>query len=140
MKKKALSILAALLLVFVSSTTVFAAVPEPDAEINQTVSISFVLNRASATRGEVDINIQFSQEVDRYSVVLYLQKLSDGKWVSDTTNPDYATHKNGIRKESLFFSKIYTNLKRGTSYRIKCVSRDYIGDNTHIATAYSRAF
>ena len=37
-------------------------------------------------------------------------------------------------------SKKYDDLKRGVTYRIQVVSKDYISGNSHTTTAYTRSF
>lgn len=142
MKKKIFTIFAALILVVSCCSVGFADVPDYDDLIQpyNTSSISFVTSRTSATSADVSIYVHFSQQVDQYSVVVYLQKLSNGSWVLDTTNPDYVTYNNGFSKRYFLFGKTYSHLERGVTYRIKCVSKDYIGSASHIATAYSDPF
>lgn len=142
MKKKLLAILGALILVVACSSAGFAATPD-DGDIAvpyNTDVISFSIQRTSSTSATASINVSFSQKVDQYSVVVYLQKLSNGSWVNDSTNPDYVTYNNGFNKYSFLFSKKYTHLTRGVTYRIKCVSKDYIDGTAHTATAYSNTF
>ena len=137
MKKKLLSVLTALVLV-TSCLSVAFAVPE-DSEIQpyDTSGVTYGINRTSSTTASININVHFSQKVDQYSVVIYLQKLSNGSWVNDTNNDDYVYYNNGWDARSFLFSRTYDDLERGATYRIQCVSKDYIdGAPTTSVTYY----
>lgn len=143
MKKKLLAILGALILVISCSSAGFAAVPDDSGDIAvpyNTSSVTYSTTRTSATTADVSLYVHFSQQVDQYNVVVYLQKLSNGSWVLDTSHPDHVIYNNGFNKRYLLFSKTYSGLNRGTTYRIKCVSKDYIDNTPHIATSYSDPF
>lgn len=143
MKKKVFTIFAALILAVSCCQIGFASAPDDYDDLIQpynTSSVTYVTTRTSATTANVSINVGFSQQVDQYSVVVYLQKLSNGSWVLDTTNPDYVTYNNGFNKRSFLFGKTYSHLERGVTYRIKCVSKDYIDNTSHISTTYSDPF
>jgi len=86
------------------------------------------------------MDVHFSQVVDQYSVVVYLQKKVDGEWVIDMSNPERTLYNNGIKKSSFYFYNQYSGLERNTTYRIKCVSKDYIGTKTSTSTFYSNSF
>ena len=107
MKKKLLSVLTALVLV-TSCLSVAFAVPE-DSEIQpyDTSGVTYGINRTSSTTASININVHFSQKVDQYSVVIYLQKLSNGSWVNDTNNDDYVYYNNGWDARSFLFSRTY---------------------------------
>ena len=77
---------------------------------------------------------------DQYSVVVYLQKKVNGEWVIDTSNSERTLYHNGWKKSSFYFYNQYTGLERGVTYRIKCVSKDYIGSTTTTTTVYSNTF
>ena len=140
MKKKLLSVLTALVLV-TSCLSVAFAVPE-DSEIQpyDTSGVTYGLNRTSSTTASININVHFSQKVDQYSVVIYLQKLSNGSWVNDTNNDDYVYYNNGWDARSFLFSRTYDDLERGATYRIQCVSKDYIDGAPTTSVTYSRSF
>ncbi|MGN0681696.1 MAG: hypothetical protein ACI4LY_06780 [Candidatus Fimisoma sp.] len=143
MKRKLLIVVMAIALTFSCCAAAFAAVPNggDTAQPYNTSSMTFAIERTSATKAEASILVIFSQSVDRYSVTVYLQKLnSDGTWSLATENSDYVLYNNGIQSRSFTFDHIYQNLNRGTTYRLKCVSKDYIGDNTYISTGYSYSF
>ncbi len=140
MKKKLLSLFIALILAFSCCSIAFAVPEDEGITPYETNNVIFAINRTSATKASVNVNVHFSTRVDQYSVVIYLQKLSNGKWVDDTTNEDYVFYNNGWDKYEMLFSKTYDDLVRGTTYRIKCVSKDYIGGTTVISTTYSKAF
>lgn len=140
MKKKLLSVLTALVLV-TSCLSVAFAVPE-DSEIQpyDTSGVTYGINRTSSTTASININVHFSQKVDQYSVVIYLQKLSNGSWVNDTNNDDYVYYNNGWDARSFLFSRTYDDLERGATYRIQCVSKDYIDGAPTTSVTYYRSF
>lgn len=140
MKKKLLSVLTALVLVTSCLSVAFAVPEDSEIQLYDTNSISYVLNRTSSTSANASVNVSFSQRVDRYSVVVYLQKLSNGSWVLDTTNDDYVYYNNGVNARSFLYSKTYDDLSRGTTYRLQVVSKDYIGNDSHTMTSYSYTF
>ncbi len=143
MKKKLLSFMVIMVLVVSFCATGFASSGDGGtAEIRpqSTTDILFVIDRISATQAAIDVDVTFTQTVDQYNVVIYLQKYSNGRWVLDTTNDDYVYFNNGWHEHSFLFSKKYTDLKRGTSYRIQCISKDYIDGTSYITTAYSPSF
>ena len=107
---------------------------------NDTYSFIYEISRISDSKADVYIDVDFSQVVDQYNVVVYLQKKVDGEWVIDMTNPERTLYNNGFNKSYFYFYNQYTGLVRGTSYRIKTVSKDYIGSTSNIFTTYSRAF
>lgn len=140
MKKKLLSLFIALTLAFSCCSVAFAVPEDESITPYETHSVSYLIDRTSATSATASVNVSFSTRVDQYSVVIYLQKLSNGSWVDDNTNDDYVYYNNGWNKPSFLYSKKYNSLKRGTTYRLKCVSKDYIGSSSHIATSYSYSF
>lgn len=142
MKKRLLSTFIVIVLLFSFCSVSFASTDDGNAGIvpYSTHSVLFTIDRASSTVANAAIVVEFSQTVDTFSVVVYLQKYSGGEWVTDYTNDDYVIYNNGIKKDQFIFTHKYTGLTRGTTYRLKCVSRDYIGDNVHIATSYSHSF
>ena len=143
MKRKLLIVVMAIALTFSCCAAAFAAVPDggDTAQPYHSSSMYFAISRVSATRAEATIDISFSRVVDRYSVVVYLQKLnSDGTWSLATENSDYVLYNNGLSSRHFLFGHDYTNLKRGTTYRIKCVSKDYLGDSSFTSTGYSDPF
>ena len=99
MKRKLLIVVMAIALTFSCCAAAFAAVPDggDTAQPYNTSSMYFAISRVSATRAEATIDISFSRVVDRYSVVVYLQKLnSDGTWSLATENSDYVLYNNGL--------------------------------------------
>ena len=146
MKKKLLSVIMVVLLVASCCATAFAEpVQQSDSsdqvvQPRETTGMSFVVARQSATKAAVDIDVTFTQKVDQYSVVVYLEKLVNGSWKLDTTNEDYVYYNNGWNAYYFFYSKVYDDLERGSTYRIRCVSKDYIGNTTYITTGYSPSF
>ena len=143
MKIKLLIVVMAIALTFSCCAAAFAAVPDggDTAQPYNTSSMSFTIQRTSSSTAEVSIDVIFGQLVDRYSVVVYLQKLnSDGTWSLATENSDYVLYNNGLSSRHFLFGHDYTNLKRGTTYRIKCVSKDYLGDSSFTSTGYSDPF
>ncbi len=143
MKKKLLSFMVIMVLVVSFCATGFASSGDGGtAEIvpQSTHSVLYIINRESATTAEANVIVEFSQRVDQYSVVFFLQKYSNGKWVLDINNEDYSSFNNGWNEDSLTFEKTYDDLTRGVSYRLKCISKDYIGDNVHTTVSYSHTF
>lgn len=139
MKRKAFAMVIALVMVF--SAVVFAyASTDSGVSLYDTSDVTFVTDRTSRTSADVFITVGFTQKVDRYSVVIYLQKKVNGSWVLDTTNPDYVFYNNGWNSYYFSFSHSYTHLASDSTYRIKCVSKDYIDDATYITTTYSNSF
>ena len=142
MKKRLLSTFIVIVLLFSFCSVSFASTDEGNAGIvpYETDVVSYAIDRTSATTATVSINVSFSQRVDQYSVVVFLQKYVNGEWVLDTTNDDYIYFNNGLNSYSFLFTKKYSDLKRGVTYRIRCVSKDYIGSTSHISTTYSPSF
>lgn len=140
MKRKILMLLAAVMLIVSCCSVCYATADDEAIQPYDTSSISFSIDRTSSTTASVAINVSFDQKVDQYSVVVYLEKLVNGSWQLDTTNKDYVYYNNGWNKYSFQFSKNYTDLKRGQTYRIRCVSKDYEGNISHTSTAYSYSF
>lgn len=137
MKKKI--ICTALILVLLLTTAV-SAYAETGVQTRDTDSVTFAVNRTSRTSAGVSVYVSFTEVVDRYSVVIYLQKKENGEWVNDWQNEEYVFFNNGSQKKTFLFANTYTHLSEGVIYRIKCVSKDYIGDNTYIFTSYSNQF
>ena len=143
MKRKLLIVVMAIALTFSCCAAAFAAVPDGSdtAQPYNTSSMSFTIQRTSSSTAEVSIDVICGQLVDRDSVVVYLQKLnSDGTWSLATENSDYVLYNNGLDAHYFSFDHVYKNLVRGTTYRLKCVSKDYIGDNSYTSTGYSYSF
>lgn len=143
MKKKLLSFMVIMVLVVSFCATGFASSGDGGtAEIvpQETDSVTYAVNRTSPTTANASIHINFSQRVDQYSVVVYLQKYSNGEWVLDTKNDDYVSFNNGSNARNFFYSKTYDDLKRGVTYRLQCISKDYIDGNSHITTTYTYSF
>lgn len=146
MKKKLLSVIMVVLLVASCCATAFAEPVQQSDSSDQivqprgTAGIYFAISRDSATKASIYVDVTFTQKVDQYSVVIYLQKLVNGSWKLDTTNDDYVYYNNGWNDYDFTFGKTYDDLERGSTYRIWCVSKDYIGSSTHIANGYSPSF
>lgn len=140
MKKKLLSVLTALVLVTSCLSVAFAVPEDSGIQPYDTSGVTYGINRTSSTTASININVHFSQKVDQYSVVIYLQKLSNGSWVNDTNNDDYVYYNNGWDARSFLFSRTYDDLERGATYRIQCVSKDYIDGAPTTSVTYSRSF
>lgn len=134
-KKRIFALVMVLTLVLSSTVFAFAEVQPRD-----TAGVYFSINRVSRTTAEADIDVTFDRIVDRYTIAIYLQKKVDGSWVNDTTNEDYAIYKSGTTDFDFTYAHIYSDLTAGVNYRLKCVSRDYIGSNSYEFTAYSNQF
>lgn len=142
MKKRLISTFIVIVLLFSFCSVSFASTDDGNAGIvpYETHSVTFAINRTSATKATASVYVSFSQVVDRYSVVFYLQKYSNGEWVTDISNDNYVTFNNGWNKSYFLYDKTYTGLSRGTTYRLKCISKDYIGDYSYTRTTYSNTF
>lgn len=141
MKKKLISLVLTLVLVLSCSSMAFASGGDT-AEIQplETDTIIFDIDRISASKADVYISVYFSQTVNVYNVVVYLQKKVDGEWQMDFSNPERTLYNNGFQKDYFLFYNQYTGLERGGSYRMRVVSKDTIGDSVHTFIATSRAF
>lgn len=137
MKNKVLVIALALVLVFSFTAAAFA---DSGIQPYDTSSVSFTIDRLSGTKADATVVVQFTSEADEYSVVVYLQKLVNGTWKNDNTNPEYVFYNNGTHSDAFIFSHVYTQLTYGTSYRLMVVSRDIRGGNEYRLTTYSNLF
>lgn len=145
MKKKILLAVMLLVIVFTGTAVAYASDGNGDGGgggimPRDTNVIYYSTRRTSATTAEVTVDVTFSQVVNRYNVVIYLQKKVNGEWELDTTNPDYVFYNNGGNNDEFTFSHIYTHLQDGVNYRVWCVSRDYIGETRYITNGYSNQF
>lgn len=142
MKRKLFVLMMSLLLVFSFSQASFAAVADGGevAAPYATHSITYALDRTSASTADVYVNVIFTSVVDSYNVVVYLQKYEDGEWVIDIDNDEYVKFNTGIGRRIVTFFNTYEGLERGVSYRIMCISRDFVGDVDTRLTSYSNAF
>ena len=134
-KKRIFALVMVLTLVLSSTVFAFAEVQPRD-----TATVIFSTNRVSRTEAEVTIDVNFVSLVDRYTIAIYLQKKVDGQWENDTSNDDYAIYESGTSDYDYFFSHLYSDLEAGEIYRLKCVSRDYIGSSSYTTTTYSNQF
>lgn len=142
MKKKIVSIILVLVLVLSFGSAAFAATVSGDDGIQpyNTDTIIYDIDRISSSKADVYIDVYFSQVVDQYNVVVYLQKKVDGQWVIDTSNPERTLYNNGFKKSSFYFYNQYTGLDRNTTYRIRVISKDTIGSTTTTRSDYSNSF
>jgi len=142
MKRKFLVLLMAFVLVFSFSPTSLAAVADGDeaAQPYSTASVTYAIDRTSASTADVYVNVVFTTVVDSYNVVIYLEKLVDGEWVIDISNDEYVRYNNGWKQRICTTFNTYEGLERGTTYRIMCISKDHVGDIESRVTTYSRTF
>ena len=142
MKKLLLSLTLAFIMVFTFTTSAFAAVPdEVVAEPRLTSSINIFVDRESGTKGGATIDCNFAGTMESFEVLVYLQKLSNGSWVNDTSNEDYYRRAYGTNNDDAFFDVSYDKLKSGTSYRLKVVSKTVASTGTsYQRSAYSATF
>ena len=140
MKKKLISLALALALVLSFSSVALAESGPVEVEPQDTDSILFEIERISASKADVYATVYFSQTVNVYNVVVYLQKKVDGEWQLDFSNPERTLYNNGFQDDSFSFYNQYTGLERGASYRIHLVSRDTIDASLHIFNTYSNPF
>jgi len=121
-------------------TAAVGAYADTGAQTRDTDSVSFITNRTGRTTADVSILVNFSEEVDRYNIVVYLQKKENGVWVEDSSNDEYVFYNNGGGIDYGTFNHTYTSLVSGVNYRIKCISKDYIGSTVYTTTSYSNQF
>ena len=141
MRKLLLSLTLAFVMAFSCTAVGFAAVSEEAiVEPRSTSSMNIYVSRESGTEGGATIDVNFAGYVDTFSVTVYLQKLSNGSWVNDTSNEDYAIRATGSNRHYAFFNVFYDKLIRGTSYRLKVVSVTTYNDVTYKSTGYSQVF
>lgn len=140
MKNKVLVMVLAMVLVFSCTAAAFADSGNGGIAPLSTVSVVFAIQRTSGTTADADVSVTFSGEADEYSVVVYLQKLVNGSWKNDSTNPDYVFYNNGFNSAGCLFSHEYDSLTYGVSYRLMVVSRDKHGSSEYRETTYSNLF
>ena len=140
MKNKVLVIALVMVLVFSFTAAAFADSGDGGVMPLSTVNVVFLIERTSGTTADVDVSVTFSNEADEYSVVVYLQKLVNGEWKNDNTNPEYVFYNNGFNSESCHFSHDYDSLTYGVSYRLMVISRDKQGTREYRSTTYSNLF
>jgi len=136
MTKKRIFALSMVLLLILSSTVLAYAEVQP----RDTATVVFTTNRISRTTAQATVDVNFSSEVNRYTIAIYLQKKVNGVWINDTSNEDYAFYDSGTDSYDYIVSLIYSDLTSGEIYRLKCVSRDYIGSSSYEFTGYSNQF
>lgn len=139
MKKKISVLLMVLVMVLSATVTSYAAVGDEMTPFS-TSRVTFSINRTSGTTANASVISVFSDTVDDYSVIVYLQKNVNGTWMNDTTNPDYVFYNNGFGVNSFVFSHTYDSLIYGTTYRLMVVSRDTCDGTESRATFYSNPF
>ena len=141
MKKLLLSLTLAFIMVFTFTTSAFAAVPdEVVAEPRLTSSINIGVDRTSGTKGGATIDANFAGTMDSFEVSVYLQKLSNGSWVNDTSNEDYYKRAIGTNRSYAFFDVFYDKLTYGVSYRLKVVSKTTLDGVSYQRSGYSLTF
>lgn len=137
MKNKVLVIALVMVLVFSFTAAAFA---DSGAQPLGTVGVHFAIDRTSGTTAEAEVIVDFSGVADEYNVIVYLQKLVNGTWKNDNTNPDYVFYNNGFNSDSCFFTHNYNSLTYGTSYRLMVISVDKRGTSDYRTTTYSNLF
>lgn len=137
MKNKVLVIALALVLVFSCTAAAFA---DSGIQPYETGAVDFTISRTSGTTAEVDVVVYFTSIADEYSVVVYLQKLVNGTWKNDSTNPEYVFYNNGFNSPVCHFAHSYDSLSYGTTYRLMVVSRDKYTSSEYRQTTYSSSF
>ena len=143
MKRTIISVFLILVLAFSFCSVGFASVPEEStaADTRATSSMQIAASRESGTEAVVSINCNFAGIMDSYTITVYLQRqIANGSWVNDTTNDDYTRRVSGSGRESRLFDAFYNDLTRGTSYRVKVVSKTVWEGVTYTRTGYSAAF
>ena len=140
MKRKFLTILMIFVLVFSFSPASFASAGDNEASTYSTFSVSYGIDRTSASKADVYVHTVFNGIVDSFNVVVYLQKYENGAWDIDFDHPEYVYYNNGFKKRIFTFYNEYSNLERGVQYRIKCVSKTHVGETVYRLTSYSDPF
>ena len=100
MKKKILCMAMILALLLTAAVSAYA---ETEIQPRDTDMVTFVTTRTGRTTANVTVSVSFSQVVDRYSVVVYLQKKENGEWVNDWQNEEYVFFNNGSQKDTFLF-------------------------------------
>lgn len=137
MKNKVLVIALALVLVFSCTAAAFA---DSGIQPYDTGAVSFTIDRTSGTTASADVVVHFTKVADEYNVVVYLQKLVNGTWKNDNTNPEYVFYNNGFNSSLCHFAHNYDSLVYGTTYRLKVISIDKYTDQEFRVTTYSNSF
>ena len=136
MKKMLLSLMLVFVMVFSCTAVGFAAVPDEEVvEPRLTSSINISVNRSSGTKGGATVDCNFAGTMDSFTIDVYLQKLSNGSWVNDTSNEDYHTRVYGYDRSYAMFDVHFDKLTYGVSYRIKVTSKTL----AHTGTTYQRS-
>lgn len=141
MKKLLLSLTLAFIMAFSCATVGFASVPdEVVVEPRITSSMNIGVDRQSGTKAVATVVTNFANNMDSFTVTVYLQKLSNGNWVNDTSNEDYAKRSTGTNDYGHLFDVYYDDLTYGTSYRLKVVSKTIYNGVTYQRSGYSATF
>lgn len=141
MKKMLLSLMLVFVMVFSCTAVGFAAVPDEEVvEPRMTSSINISVDRESGTKGGATIDCNFQGMTDSFTIHVYLQKLSNGSWVNDSSNEDYHKYAYGTNNDCAFFDVYYDKLTYGVSYRLKVVSKTTLDDVSYQRSAYSATF
>ena len=141
MKKLLLSLTLAFVMAFSCTTVGFASVPdEVSAEPRVTSLIHTAVSRESGTKAGATIITDFANTMDSFTVTVYLQKLSNGSWINDTTNEDYIKRSSGSNDYGHLFDVYYDDLTYGISYRLKVVSKTIHNGVTYQRSGYSKTF
>lgn len=137
MKNKVLVIALALVLVFSFTAAAFA---DSGIQPYDTGVVSFSIDRTSGTTATVDVIVNFTKVAEEYNVVVYLQKLVNGVWKNDNTNPEYVFYNNGFNSTVCHFAHNYDSLTYGTTYRLMVISIDKYTTQEFRTTTYSNSF
>ena len=142
MKKLFVSLLLVFAMAFSCCTVGFASVPDEEVVTPYlTSSMNIAVSRESGTKGIASIDVNFANIMDSFTITVYLQKLSsNGSWVNDTSNEDYILSVVGTDRTFALFDSYYDKLVRGTSYRIKVVSKTVYNGVTYQRSGYSQVF
>ena len=89
MKNKVLVMVLAMVLVFSCTAAAFADSGDVGVMPLDTNSVYFVINRTSGTTADATVDVTFTRIADEYSVVVYLQKLVNGKMIVRTMNMSF---------------------------------------------------
>lgn len=142
MKKKTLCLLLVLVLTMgLTATFSFADdIGNGDAGTYSTAGMSFITKRISDTKLTASVYVQYTRTVDNYVVAIVLQKKTSSGWVTATDVSNSVHYYRGSNKTHVSTDDTWT-VKKGTVYRIKCVSTDsYDSGISYTETNYSDPF
>ena len=122
MKRKILCTVLILVLLLTAAVSAYA---DSGIQPRDTDVVTFVTTRTGRTTADVTVSVSFSQVVDRYSVVIYLQKKENGEWVNDWQNEEYVFFNNGSKKDHFIFANTF--ISETNAKTVAMGLKDYVG-------------